>query len=143
MPPEWSKTLMTMLQKKGDRKNPGNYHGIALCNTMLKLFTSIILKRLTIWTDDCNILVEGQSGFRKGRSCLDNIFTLNAVVSLHLRLPGRHIYAVFVDFKRAFDSVNHDLLWSKLHHLGISVRIVQVLGVYMAMPHLGSDQMEA
>lgn len=116
-----------MLRKRGSANDPGNYRPIALINCIAKVFSNILLNRLTDWAILTRAVPETQSGFRKGRSCLDNIFTLTSIIQIHLRLKRRQVYAAFVDFKAAFDSVNRSLLWRKLYNLGVSALILNVL----------------
>ncbi|CAD6225613.1 GSCOCG00011840001-RA-CDS, partial [Cotesia congregata] len=60
VPSPWAEALVTMLYKKGDKNDPKNYRGIALCNTIMKIFTTVLKKRLTMWTEMENILPECQ-----------------------------------------------------------------------------------
>jgi len=90
-----------MIFKKGNDKEPSNYRPIALLNSLLKLFTSIIQERLLQWCEEHAILPEAQAGFRKNRGCVDQIFTLNAILQIGTRRSG--IYALYVDFAKAFD----------------------------------------
>lgn len=75
-----------MLFKKGDRSSPDNYKSIALVKSILKVMNQILLNRLMIWAEDSEALPEGQSRFRKGRSCMDNLFCLSSLVQLILRV---------------------------------------------------------
>lgn len=113
-PPDFCLSKITMLYKKGDPNNESNYRGIALLNTLFKTFTSILSKRLNTWVESYKILPESQAGFRNGRSCADNIFTLMASTQIYLRHPKSRVYGIFVDFRKAFDSVDHQLLWNKM-----------------------------
>jgi hypothetical protein len=66
------------------------------------------------------------SGFRRGRSCIDNIFALRQIIEK--RLERRAPFCIsFVDFKAAFDSVNHAALWIVLESYGIPADLVQVI----------------
>ena len=58
-------------------------------------------------------ILEEQAGFRAGYSTLDHIFSLYAMVQKYL-LKHTKLYVAFVDFKKAFDSVNRNALWSVL-----------------------------
>lgn len=127
VPKAWSTVLLTMLHKKGDRKEPSNYRGIALVSCTAKLFTHILRARIEAWEEVVKVLPEAQAGFRKARGCEDNIFALQSAVQLQLRLKGRKVYALFVDFKRAFDSVDQAKLWNKLFSFGLSAKILRVL----------------
>lgn len=74
MPDSWHEIVMTMVFKKGDKTDPGNYRGIALVNVVVKLFTKIICLRLDKWAEEKHLYPECQAGFRRDRSTLDNIF---------------------------------------------------------------------
>lgn len=65
--------------------------------------------------------------FRRRRGCLDNLFSLQALIQIHLRHPRSAVYAAFVDFKSAFPSVSHSLLWRKLYSCGLSTKFIKVL----------------
>lgn len=127
VPEVWGNLKLKMIPKKGDLSRPENYRGIALVNCIVKLFTNIICDRLTTWCESNKLLPESQSGFRGGRGCIDNLFVLQALICNHLRLEKRKMYAVFVDFKRAFDSVSHELLWIRLLELGISAKLIRII----------------
>ncbi|CAG5084824.1 Similar to LINE-1 reverse transcriptase homolog (Nycticebus coucang) [Cotesia congregata] len=127
IPDYWITASLSMLYKKGEKNDTSNYRGIALINNTFKILTSIIQRRFDRWLENCQILPEEQTGFRKNRGCLDHIFTLNAAIQLKLRLDGNVLYCIFIDFRRAFDSVPHHLLWKKLFHLGVSGKLLRFL----------------
>lgn len=126
-PLSWGEILLTMIHKKGPVEDPANYRGIALVNCLAKIFTQILLDRLILWSESNSIVPEGQSGFRAGRGCIDNVFVLSSVIHINLRLKKRRVFAAFVDFKRAFDSIDHRLLWAKLFDVGVSSKIIRVV----------------
>lgn len=95
-----------MIYKKGDTSDPQNYRPIALINVMTKLFTGLLYNRLIDWMEINKILPEEQMGFRPGRDCTYGIFCLSSIMNIHLRNQGRHGYVIFVDLKRAFDTVS-------------------------------------
>lgn len=126
-PTSWSTAVMTMIHKKGNMKDPLNYRGIALMNNSLKLFTEIINDRLKNRIEQLELIPECQSGFRSGRSCAENIFVLLSIAQFQLRFQGNSFFGLFVDFKRAFDSVRHSLLWHKLFIMGVSAKIIRIM----------------
>ena len=126
IPDDWANIITIMLHKKGDPQNPDNYRPIALVNAVTKLFTQILYQRVLKWCNKNDAIPEFQSGFRAGRGCLDNIFTLNSIIQLQLQKKGK-LFAFFVDFKRAFPSINHALLWQKLARKGLSSKIINIL----------------
>ena len=76
VPPDWGKIIITMIPKAGNLLLPDNYRGIALINSLTKIFTQLIKNRLMDWSEKNNLIPEFQSGFRNKRSCADNIFIL-------------------------------------------------------------------
>lgn len=126
VPKDWCEVVLVMLHKKGPINNPLNYRGIALFSCLAKVFSQVFLSRLSSWAEANNIIPECQNGFRQGRGCRDGVFVLSSVIQLHLRLKNRKVFAAFVDFRRAFDSVDHGLLWRKLYSVGVSVRIINL-----------------
>ena len=81
----------------------------------------IILQRLTDVLDE--ISRDQQMGFAKNRSCTDNITTLRIIEeqSLEWNTP---LYITFIDFEKAFDSVDHRTLWKILRHDGIPEKFI-------------------
>src|SRR6185503_19214546 len=83
--------------------------------------------RFKKWADEKNIIPEAQGGFRQARSCDDQIFVLNSAIQLNLQREMGKVFALFVDFERAFPSIPHDKLYDKLLKIGISDKFVRVI----------------
>ncbi|UYV74537.1 hypothetical protein LAZ67_12000039 [Cordylochernes scorpioides] len=126
-PQLWTNSIVHPIYKSGDKNNPTNYRGIALCSNISKLFTTILRNRLNNWIEKREIILENQAGFRKNRSCTDHIILLNSLIQLSLRRKRGKLYVFFVDLTKAFDTVPHDLLWQKLHKMGISNKFVMLI----------------
>ncbi|UYV64540.1 hypothetical protein LAZ67_3001142 [Cordylochernes scorpioides] len=126
-PQLWTNSIVHPIYKSGDKNNPTNYRGIALCSNISKLFTTILRNRLNNWIEKREIILENQAGFRKNRSCTDHILLLNSLIQLSLRRKRGKLYVFFVDLTKAFDTVPHDLLWQKLHKMGISNKFVMLI----------------
>ena len=130
IPSEWSQATITNLYKSGSAEDPRNYRPIALLNNSMKLFTRILLHRLSLWAERCKVLPESQAGFRKGRDCMEQIFNLQTAITLNL-MRGKKIYGAFVDFERAFPSIKHFKLFLKLQDAGVSSKFIRILeGIY-------------
>ena len=69
-------------------------------------------ERLTVFIDSNQIMSKDQAGVRKGYSTTDQIFTLKCIVELFL-CQGRILFCTFVDYSKAFDSINRATLWKK------------------------------
>eukprot|EP00745_Piridium_sociabile_P043608 TRINITY_DN8944_c0_g1_i10.p1 TRINITY_DN8944_c0_g1~~TRINITY_DN8944_c0_g1_i10.p1 ORF type:complete len:1137 (-),score=123.12 TRINITY_DN8944_c0_g1_i10:208-3198(-) len=125
-PLKWSEAIIVPLHKKGDTNIPDNYRGISLLSVLSKVFTHIMNDRLTLWAEQNGIICEAQAGFRKGRSTVDHIFTLNAVIEKHL-LKNKKLYVAFIDFKKAYDTVNRNVLWTVLLRAGVQGRMLKMI----------------
>ena len=101
-----------------------NYRGISLLSVPGKIFNRVILNRLKNAVDPR--LRDNQAGFRRNRSCTDQIATLRIILeqSLEWRTP---LYVNFIDYEKAFDSVDRNSLWKLLRHYGIPEKIVSLI----------------
>ena len=127
VPTDWTSGLICPIyKKKGSKEDPDNYRGITLLSCLGKLFTAVVNERLTSYFEDHNLLGEEQVGFRENYSTLDHIFLLHSVIDLHLSQRKR-IYCAFIDYKKAFDSVNRTSLWHKMIRNGIHGKLFRVI----------------
>ena len=132
-PKEWSKSIIVPIHKKGDANIPDSYRGIALTSVLSKVYTRILNKRLTGWAEQEEKILEQQAGFRAGYSTIDHIFTLYGLVQKHLQRHTK-FYVAFVDFKKAFDSVNRNALWAVLRKAGVNGKLYRALkGIYASV----------
>ena len=115
---------ITILYKKGDRSHCGNYRGISLLSVVGKIFADIILQRLKSLAE--LTYAQSQSGYRSGRSTIDGIFTLRQLMEKS-REQRRNMYIAFVDFSKAFDTVNRNLLYRILGRLGCPAKFVKII----------------
>ena len=95
------------------RTSCNNYRGIALLSVPGKVFAKAILNRLKPRAEQ--LLQESQCGFRRGRGCADQLFSLRMLME-KAREYHQPIYACFIDLKKAYDSVYHESLWRILQH---------------------------
>ena len=113
IPNKWATGVIKPIYKnRGDINDPDNYRGITLFSGLGKLFTSVINERLAVFIDSNQIMIEAQAGFRKGYSTTDQRFTLKCIVELFL-CQARRLFCTFVDYSKAFDSINRATLWKK------------------------------
>ncbi|KAL1267682.1 hypothetical protein QQF64_033045 [Cirrhinus molitorella] len=127
IPEDWSRGLIVKIPKKGDTKNCDNWRGISLLSIPSKVFCRVLLNRIEPAID--TRLRQEQAGFRKGRGCMDQIFTLRNILEQCLEW-NTPLYINFVDFKKAFDSVHRSTLWKILHHYGIPPKIIAIIQTF-------------
>lgn len=111
-------SLITPIYKGGDEGDVGNYRPISVLPSISKILEKLINKRLLKYLDKFNILSESQFGFRTGRSTEDAVAALTSVVADSLDNKTKCL-AVFLDLKKAFDTVSLPILVHKLERLGI------------------------
>ena len=88
-----------------------------------KVYSSVLLNRIKTAADEK--IREEQAGFRSGRSCIEQIFTLRNIIEQcnEYRKP---LHINFVDFQKAFDSVHRETLWSIVKHYGVTQKFVNI-----------------
>ena len=109
--------------KKGDLSHCDNWRGIALLDVVGKLFGCVLQNRLQQLSD---VLPETQCGFRHGRSCADMIFVVRQVIEKCHEHQDK-AFLVFVDLRKAYDSVPRAALWLVLLRLGVPEHLVRLL----------------
>jgi hypothetical protein len=111
---------------KGNPLSMDDHRGIAMGPALGKLFSLMLMKRLDGWAENDNLRAETQFGFRPKRGTLEGCFLLKHVVDSHTA-QGKPLFAAFIDFKKAYDSVDRQLLWKSLQALGLQGWSLSVL----------------
>jgi hypothetical protein len=125
-PTSWLETVLFFLHKKGVRTNPGNYRTIAIENPFLKVFMLLLSRRISLFAEGNDLLPDMQFGFRPSKSCMSAASLLYLTASKRLSQRKR-TYVAFIDFTKAFDSVDRTLLFRKLLLLGLPRSLCIVL----------------
>ena len=125
----WCFGLIALIHKEGSKDDPNNYRGICVLNALLKVLCTILNDRLIKYCDDHHLINSEQIGFKKNSRTSDHIFTLKTLVNKYVvdQRNGKKLYACFVDFQKAFDSVWHDALFRKLENKGINGNFLEVI----------------
>ena len=88
-------------------------------DVLSKVYITILTWRITSFVDAYDRLSESQAGFRSGYSTMDNAFVLYTVVSKYFNMKRKSLYIAFIDFQKAFDSVNRSILYNVLQKNGL------------------------
>ncbi|EYB88155.1 hypothetical protein Y032_0252g247 [Ancylostoma ceylanicum] len=128
VPEKMADSITILLHKKGDSADLKNYRPISLLSVLYKLLTKVINQRIE------NILDAEQSreqaGFRKGYSTVDHLHAMNELIerSNEYQMP---LFIAFIDYEKAFDTVETNSLWNVLQEQGVHVQIISLLqGIY-------------
>lgn len=122
IPQDWEIGIILPIFKKGDNKECKNYRGITLLSTVLKVYEQILNNRLKEQIE--HTLSEAQSGFRKGRSAQDHIFTLQQIIRKK-KEKSKSVYLAFLDMEKAFDRVPRKKIWESLHRRGADGKLIK------------------
>ena len=98
----------------------GNYRGICISSPLLKILCSLLNGRIQTHCSDNELIDKRQIGFQKNSRTSDHLLTLKSLVKKYVTVGKEKLYACFVDFQKAFDSVWHKGLFHKLQKVGIN-----------------------
>ena len=118
--------------KKGDFYDVSNFRPIAILPFFSKIIERCIFTRLVNYGNMCNLFSSNQFGFTKGRSTQDAIILITErIYECFDRGDGSFCLNVFVDFKKCFDTINHDILTHKLRLYGITDLPLALISNYL------------
>ncbi|MEW8547938.1 MAG: reverse transcriptase family protein, partial [Candidatus Thiodiazotropha sp.] len=128
IPDMWKCGIITPVIKSStsDYRDPSSYRGITITPAIYKLYCNILNNRLLKWESENSILSDPQNGFRKGRSTIDHVLSLTSIIDTR-KLKRQSTFAAFIDFSKAYDSINRELLFRKLSDLGLNGRIYKAV----------------
>ena len=118
VPSSFKDARVSPLFKKGSKMDPGNYRPVSILNVLSKVLERTVHRQLVNYLEKKGIIFDYQSGFRSGFStdtCLINL-------SDHVRSEiskGNFVGMVMIDLRKAFDTVDFDVLLAKLKIMGV------------------------
>ena len=129
-PTNWKRSKIIPIHKSGDKNSPNNYRPISILPSVSKILEKLVQVQLSDYLKCYSILSEAQSGFRKSHS---TISTLIKVTDDWLAAMDQGLYtgAVFIDLRKAFDTVDPYIMLKKLSNIGVPADCLQWFTSYL------------
>jgi sorting nexin-29 len=123
LPHHWKEPVFLPIHKKGDKTGCSNYRGISLLSTLYRILSIILLSGLITYGDE--IVGDHLCGFE-----LNTSRTHQAIFVRYGRKGWEYngtLYQLFIDFKKAYDSVRREVLYNVLIMFGIPRKLVGLI----------------
>jgi hypothetical protein len=124
LPHQGKESILVPIHRKGDKTDFSNYRGISLLSTSYNILSNILISRLIPYADE--IIGDRQCGFRRNRSTTDHIFYIRPILEKKLEYNCT-VHQLFIDFKKAYDSVRRETLYNILIEFGIPRKLVGLI----------------
>ena len=124
-PSAWKCSFLVPLHKKGSHSDPENYRGLAVGNNISKLYTKCLNSKISKFVEDKHILSPHQFAFREDYRPSDAIFSLQSSTNYY-KHKNKPVYSCFIDFSKAFPSINRTALVYKLGNMGIKGNMLKL-----------------
>ncbi|KNZ58596.1 hypothetical protein VP01_18g12 [Puccinia sorghi] len=126
-PKIWNEEVLITLPKPGqDQRWLKNTRGITLSCTEGKLLLTILASKISKNLEKKSFFSKAQAGFRKGQEAVAHVVGLSEILKRRSN-NNQNTFAIYVDFKKAFDRVPHEGLWAKLRQIGIHNDLVEII----------------
>ena len=126
VPQQWKYAVITVLHKKGDKTECGNYRGISLVSHAGKVLLKVVARRLSAYFEAKGLLPEEQCGFRPNRSTTDMMFVVRRLQEIGQKVGGS-LFMCFIDLQKAYDIVDRPILWQVLTRIGVPPQMAAVI----------------
>jgi hypothetical protein len=126
-----SQALVRPIRKPGlDRSFPASFRPLALTLALFKVAERVIRKHLEDYLESHNLITDSQHGFRRHRSCLSELLCQHDTAISAMEI-GANLDVVYVDYKKAFDRVDHGVVLRCLRYLGVTGRLGQWCAAFL------------
>ena len=130
IPSDWKTARVTPIYKEGRGEDPNNYRPISVLSVIAKIFEKVIFDQTYKFLCDNKVLSESQSGFRPLHSASTTL--LEMTDKWYTNMDNGLINAfLFVVLKKAFDTINHDILLNKLSCYGFTEKTIRLFRNYL------------
>ena len=131
IPDEWKTGEVTPIFKKGSKKTPANYRPVSLTSVPCKILESLVRDQLLEHLMSSRQLHESQHGFRPKRSCTSQLLVTIDHWTKTLE-AGEPVDTLYLDFRKAFDSVPHRRLLRKVEACGVTGKLLRWVHAFLS-----------
>ena len=129
-PEQWKKALVIPIPKSGNLTSVQNYRPISLLPLPGKILEKLVHTQISNFLEENSLLTDKQHGFRKSHSTVHSVSQFVNYVNTNLDVK-KVTLAAFIDFRKAFDCVQHGTLLEKLCLMGLDLSVVQWVQSYL------------
>ena len=130
VPHIYKKQIITPIYKKSSKADPANYRPISLTSHIIKIFERLVKKSIVNHVNVNNIICSNQHGFTKHKSCFTQLVAHVEYTLLRL-LENSDTDVIYLDYAKAFDKVDHEILLKKLYAYGIRGNLFKWIRSYL------------
>jgi len=131
VPSDWRKANISPIFKKGRKDSPNNYRPVSLTSVPCKVMESIVRDAVVDYVEKNRIISEQRYGFVNGRSCLTNLLEVMEAWTRALD-DGYGVDVIYLDYRKAFDTVPHKRLLNKLLSYGIGSQVTEWIRSFLS-----------
>lgn len=117
-PKKLKNAIVVPIFKSGDKENPNNYRPIALLSVFAKILEKVVRIRLVSFLTKHSFFSKNQFGFQKGLSTEDAMLKFISEIYNGIN-NNKKCAGLYLDIRKAYDTVNHDILLGKLQDSGV------------------------
>ena len=123
--------VIPLFKNKGSITDISNYRPISMLSVFSKIFEKLIHREVTMFFTTNNIFNNCQYGFREKHSTVHAL--INAITNVHESIDNKqYTLGIFIDYSKAFDTINHEILLHKLDNYGIRGNMLNLLKSYLS-----------